>query len=538
MLNWHRNQDKKYDLSSSIGLKEKLYAVIPFGWGALSLFLAGKNKRNIFELYRIFSFSLGSLGSILFVYDHKIIANLIFIIAINLFFISNDLLKNRFEENFIVHFLNASYLGLSLYLYVMTLFPNWFPASNHLWQFIISSAPKTSLMLTLCLLFQNIGYFILGQILFGNRVVKNWFHSHKNLLNLEFIKPQHTNKIYILFIILIIIGSLTRILELLLGGSLLYAAGTVIPSSISSFVSQFSILYSIGWLYGYGISINNLINSKEKSNQLIKLITIVLISLEFIFQLISGSKGRFFTQVFIPLSGVYFLIKKKTTWRLVILFFGVGFLSWLVLYPTLTIYRGTFDNIQYNNFSISNNLQIAFQTIVNMNWNDYLDIILRPINQSGFAEQILALTSIIHNDVILPGERENLWQRLALFWIPRALWPEKPTTLSTNLIGRLSGRLNPENYTTSVLMTGPGEVFIYYGIWGSLLMIIAGLLVRGVNDLISPFKKYLILKVAIFIPFLGLISKIISGAFESIITGILMQIGVLYLLLWLFKKLF
>ncbi|NBD18237.1 MAG: hypothetical protein GVY04_19500 [Cyanobacteria bacterium] len=530
------NQKKADSLSSFLTLKEKLYTIIPFGWGALTLFLAGGTDRSISSFYRFLSFGLGSAGiSILTLVNSSLIqvlANILLILGINLFVLSNDLFNEKVDKNLTIHFLNAGYLGLALYLYVMTLYPMWF---QDLWPMIVVSAPQSALMLTLCLFCQNIGYFILGNLVFGASSVANWFNSRKNVLNLEFIKPNQISKVNLLFFTLIIMGSISRLIEIFLGGSILYGAVNVIPTSISSFLAQFSVLYPIGWLYGSA----KILSPQEKTNKLIKSITFVLISFELVFQFFSGSKGRFFTQIIIPLSAVYLLVKKKVSVQFVIIGFGLAFTSWLVLYPVLVVYReALFESYQLfgSSFSLIDNMNFAFQTMLNFSWNDYLDVVMDPLNKLGLAEQNLALTSIIHNDLRLPGTGENLWERLMFFWLPRFLWPAKPTNLSANLIGRLTGRVNPEDYTTSVLTTGPGEVFIYYGFAGSLLMIIAGLVFRGTNDLISPFLKFSQLKVATFIVFVGLVDGIISGNFEEAITGILLQLGLLYFIVWLFKK--
>lgn len=533
------NKQKANSLSSFVTLKEKLYAIIPFGWGALTLFLAGGNQRSFFTFYRFLSFGLGSAGlSILTLVNSslgQIFANILLIIGINLFVLSNDISKERVDKNLTIHFLNAGYLGLALYLYVMTLYPTWFPGANSLWQVIVVSAPQSALMLTLCLFCQNIGYFIFGKLVFGTSSVAKWFKSSKNVLNLEFIKPNQISKVNLLFFTLLIVGSVSRLIEIFLGGSILYGAINVIPTSISSFLAQFSVLYPIGWLYGTA----TIISPQEKTNKLIKSITFVLISFELVFQFFSGSKGRFFTQIIIPLSAVYLLVKKKVSVQLVIIGFGLAFTSWLVLYPVLVVYRSAlFESYQLSDssFSLIGGMNLAFQTLLDFSWDDYLKVVMHPLNQSRLAEQNLALTSIIHNDLTLQGAEDNLWERLLFFWLPRAFWPAKPTNLNVNLIGRLTGRLNPEDYTTSVLSTGPGEVFIYYGFAGSLLMIIAGLVFRGTNDLISPFQQFSHFKIAVFIVFLGSMKGVISGGFEEIITGIFLQLGVLYFIVWLFKK--
>jgi hypothetical protein len=258
------------------------------------------------------------------------------------------------------------------------------------------------------------------------------------------------------------------------------------------------------------------------------------LAFEFVYQLLSGSKGRFFTFIVLPIATVYILVKQKNSWFTFIIFSIFGFFSWLVVYPILTIYRNLLAELAFKgNIDPWNLLNKAFQMLQTYSWNDYWTTVLIPFNQSGITEQVIALTSIIHHQVTQPSHL--LWQRLFMFWIPRFLWSEKPIGLSGNLIGRLSGRLSSMDFTTSVLTTGPGELFLYYGVLGGLFMIFTGLLLRFVNEAISPFKLFTLFRVAILAAYMPLSQGILSGSFEGNFTGIIMQLGTLYLTLSIIK---
>jgi hypothetical protein len=239
--------------------------------------------------------------------------------------------------------------------------------------------------------------------------------------------------------------------------------------------------------------------------------------------------------VILPLASVFILVRQRISWRAIFLMGGAGIFSWLVVYPTLVIYRNLLVSIPLGaSIDPVEVLKRAFDILSNSSSEKYIETILTPLNQSGIAEQVTALTSIIHYQVSQEGSL--LWQRLFLFWVPRFLWPDKPVALSANLIGRLSHRLNPEDFTTSVLTTGPGELFLYYGFWGSSLMIFTGLLLRWLNEAISPFKVYTTFRVAVLVGYLPLMQGILSGSFESGLTGIVLQIGVIYTSLGVAKK--
>jgi hypothetical protein len=229
---------------------------------------------------------------------------------------------------------------------------------------------------------------------------------------------------------------------------------------------------------------------------------------------------------------VFLLIRQKVSWKSIFMIGSIGIIAWLFIYPTLTIYR----NLMLSNYAVINPLKIFLQSIQilsHYSWNQYIETILIPLTKSGIAEQVTAMTSIVHYQV--SQDSNLLWQRLFLFWIPRFLWPDKPMNLSGNLIGRLSHRVNSEDFTTSVLTTSPGELFLYYGLWGSVLMILPGLIFRWLNAAISPFKFYTSFRVAVMVAYLPLMRGLLSGSFESGLTGIVLQMGVLYLTLFLVK---
>ncbi|NEP54271.1 MAG: hypothetical protein F6K65_37990, partial [Moorea sp. SIO3C2] len=428
--------------------------------------------------------------------------------------------QNKFEANAAIHVVNGSYIGIGFYFFLMKNYPESF---SDLWQSILPSAPQAFDMLLLCFFFQNVGSYILwAWITPLSQAVSKWSTLPNNAVNLTFIKtPQHQ---VILFIILSSFGLISRLWNLSLG-NIYYTQGSGVPFFISSFLFQFDRLYVIGWLYGYSLWLKPYF----RRNTVVRL-TWLLIFVEFIYQLFSGSKGRFFNFVILPMASVFILTKQKVGWRAIGLIGGGGLLSWLLVYPILVIYRHLLVTTALGgNINPIDTLNLAFETLSTYSLDTYIETILRPLNDSGIAEQVTAMTSIIHYQVSQEGSL--LWQRLFLFWVPRFLWSDKPIALSGNLIGRLSNRLNDHDFMTSVLITGVGELYLYYGLLGSTLMALVGLLFRWMNESISPFRYPTPFRVAVFVAFLPLMQGILSGTFESGLTGIILQLGVLYFVL-------
>lgn len=510
-------------------LKENLLILMVFGIPGWSLVISNlldssRSRKACFLLILVSlsSFALGLIG--MSDTTHTINFQFITCISFIALTISIDSYLGKFWDNALLHLVNMGYGGVGFYFFIMNLYPDSFPL---FWKSILPSASTGFDMLILCLFFQTIGYYLVWQLLYPiSNSVKKWSLSPKNLINLSF--PGSSSCLPTLIGLFVGLGLTTRLWNLSLG-RIYYTEGSGIPFYISSFLAQFDRLYFVALLFGCALSFNA--NSKKSS---IGYGIWALVIFEFVYQLFSGSKGRFFNFVILPIASVFILVAKRISWKILLLILCIGIFSWLFAYPTLVVYRNLLA-ANTSSFFIDpvELLNQARQVLRSYSWEQYLEIILTPFNKSGIAEQVIAMTSIIHYDVSQEGS--FLWQRLFLFWIPRFLWPEKPVALSGNLIGRLSQRINEEDITTSVLTTAPGELFLYYGLWGSLLMILVGLMLRFLNYSLSPFNFYTPFRVAVLISYLPLAQGILSGSFESGLTGIVLQLGTLYAALLITK---
>lgn len=509
----------------SFGIKESIFFATILNWSAISLlfsnFLLSFKSKNISHIWSLlFLITSGLFLSLSTVIYNSLEFRFLLATSIVFFITCYDCYRNQFYDNLLIHITNSGYIGLAFYFVLMKYNPEEFP---NIWKDVIPSAPQTFDILILCLVFQNVGYYIVWNLLFANLNLDKWSVSSKNLINLSFIQNSYHQNI--LFIALCVLGSITRLWNFS-QGSIYYTQGSAIPSSVGSLLAQFDRLYVVAWLYGYTF----LLQTGLKKNA-VSYLTSILIIVELIYQLFSGSKGRFFSFVIKPVATIFIFRRLRVSWIAVIILLALGIFSWLLLYPTLVIYRDLLKtSTSLNSVEL---LAQSFQILKNYSWDKYIETILIPLNESGITEQVIAMTSIVHYQV--SQESSWFWQRLFLFWVPRFLWSDKPESLDINLIGRLTHRISSEDFQTSVLITAPGEIFLYYGFWGCALMIIPGLLFRWLNDAISPFKVYTFFRLAVMVAYLPLIQDSVGGTFEAGLTGIVMQIGVLYLILLLVK---
>lgn len=528
--------------SFRMGIKESIFLTTTLGWASPTYILGSllsSHKSSTAILYLLSNIGLAISFSCIFLFDiSSSILKLAFCLSLISFLVIFDCDRNKFFENATIHFCNSIFLGLACYFVAMDLYPEIFTDSiQDLLSKINTSIPTAFTMLNLCLIFQNIGYYLIWEI-FSNSSGK-WFLSDKNLVNLNFIR--NPNKQMILFAILMCLGLIFRISSLA-SGRFFYASASEaesegVSSSIASLLAQFEPLYKVGWLYGLALLFGrdrdttiDLKNTYKSASNLIITVSFFFFILELFYQLISGSKGRFLSFVIIPLATVFFFSHKKISNRAIIILISIIALSWLLIFPTLIIYRGIISStVISRDITFINFLQKSWETLQMLSWEKYQQLLLTPFNSSGNAEAVSALTSIVHFQSYLSQDSSNFWQRLFFFWIPRFLWSGKPEIASTNIIGRLTGRLGQEDYTTSVLTTAPGELFIYYGLMGSVFMILPGLIARWFNEATSPFKGFTAFRVAVYLSYLPQITTIVSSAaFEAPTTGIILQMVTLY----------
>lgn len=529
-----------------MGVKEVLFLAAIFGWTSIgyilgSILTSGK-KNQIFTKFFLILFTIAFLISL--VSDVNFFNAKIFICyTLIIWLVASDCYQQKFFDNITIHLSNSTYLGAVSYFFIKQYYPQIF-SDYQFWTTISSSAPMALDILLLCLIFQNLGYYFCWNFALNFFPKLNqWFLSARNLVNLDFIETKADQlKFFLLFSVL----GLMPLISAAATGKFFYINAQVSKDAgvsflIASFLGQFSGLFDVAWFYGVATSF-----SQDKSSNFSQGITKpivnstmvqfcwVLIGLYFIYQVISGSKGRFLSFVILPLGNIYLFSHQRVSWK--VFGFGtvIGSISWLIIFPLMVNYRKFISSVGVGGkTTIQDLLTKAWDNLTVISWEDYREIIFTPFNNSGISEQVTAMTSIIYYNVQQPSEL--LWQRLFLFWVPRFIWPEKATILSGNLIGRLSGRLGEADYNTSVVIPSSGELFLYFGLLGSILMILPGLIMRWFNQALSPFLNYSPARLAIYFAYLPTLSNFVFANFQSGITGIIMQLSILYFALYTVK---
>jgi hypothetical protein len=520
--------------SLNTGFKESIFLMGVLGWASIGILLnniaKSSGKKNLGNQL-LFSFSgLSALvGTFYLGLDlQSPIPRFLYCFGIVMLVVAIDFERKQFYQNITIHLNNSAFVGIAFYFVCMQLYPDSFGVVGGLWERILPSVPTAFNMLILCLICLNIGYYFVYPILFAFLALKkSWFFSVRNSFNLLFIRKS-SDELF-LFITFSLLGLITRIWNFTLGRFFAAGGGAAesqsIPGLISSFLAQFDSLYTIAWLYGIILMFQQDFK-KNEGQKLIGGITVFLVIIELVYQVISGSKGRFATSVIIPLAFAYYFARRKVSWAIFLGFGMVGLTSLFFVYPLLVIYRGEISAVTYAPDPVVL-MGKAWNTLQSLSWDQYQQTVLIPFNSSGITEQVIAMTSIVHFVDRLPLPPEYLWERLLWFWLPRFLSPGKLPTFPANAIGRLTERVGASDFTTSVLQTGPGELFIYYQLFGCLMMIIPGILFRWFNESASPFRLYSHFRMAIFITYLPLMFGILGGGFEAGVTGMMLQLGVL-----------
>ena len=420
----------------------------------------------------------------------------------------------------LLHMMNAAYVLLSAYFVAMIHWPMLFPTD---WLDFFPVAYDAFDVLLASQLFHATGYLLavhLHSLLrpFINPVARP-ITRHLECAN---VRPQED---FVVFAVLLGIGSIGRVINFA-SGAYWYLQGSSLSFETSSFVSQFDRIYYLGWIYG----IATFLTRRRALFTPIVLVSIILAALEIVYQLLSGSKGRFFVFVIQPIAVVYVLSRLNVPRKALLSLLVLGAVSWLVIYPVLVKYRLAVSEDSPDDATTATHALVdSAKHATKSDNNEYLDIVLTPFMKSNRAEQVAALSSIVMYHPAQPPE--HLWQRLTLFWIPRFIWNDKPEALSGNLIGRLTGRVASHNLGTSVISTGPGEAFLYYGFAGTALMLLAGLLLYVTERIISPFHRRTPFRIALFAVYSATPFGVLSGHFEAQMTGFVMQMGALALTL-------
>ncbi|MFN7132901.1 MAG: hypothetical protein ACK4N5_12540, partial [Myxococcales bacterium] len=518
---------------SAMGVREHLFLVLAMGPTSagvlLHSLLAGRNRRAVSRFVALVSLIVCAVLLLLIHTDvSPFVARAALSVTFTVLVVAIDCLRTDTDMHMVLHAVNATFSITALYFGAMALWPLYFADP---WLQVMPAAATACDMLLLCQLLNVLGYAFAPMLKKPFEApLRRWLSGARNPLNGTFARTS--DREFVLFFALLLLGSIGRVWNIV-NGAFFYVDKSSVPVSAASFIAQFDRLFHVAWLYGAILTFTK----RRRVDGPVGLATWTVIALEFAYQLISGSKGRFFFYVIRPLGVAFILSTRRVSRKMLAALIVAGVASWFLVYPALVSYRANLSSARPE--SVSHAAQMLTNVVENAeatNDKDRVATLLTPALESNFAEQVTALTSIVYFEPF--QDSSELWKRLLFFWVPRFLWYEKPQALSGNLIGRLTGRLNEGNFDTSVVITGPGELYLYYGMWGALLMFLAGIVIRLGNALLAPFASGdTPLKIAIFVAYFEFLSGGMTGQFESSITGLVLQIAVLAAVLTVLNRL-
>ncbi|MGQ9865122.1 MAG: hypothetical protein ACUVSQ_02380 [Pseudanabaenaceae cyanobacterium] len=515
-------------------LKENFFLLATLNWGALGLLLGGwGSSRAGFGLVAALPLGLGLSSTAFWLFDaESLLARACLLTALVSGLVVYDLGCGRFRYRAIAHGVNGVYLSFAVYFVALDQFPEAFLPVLEYWREIAVGAREAFDMLIGCFLFQNLGYYALWPLLTQFKIFRKpgWNLSPQNIFNVAFLKTAGDRTLF--FYRLGSVGLLPRFLGLARGRVFYFDGGSGI-SFLDSLLAQFQSAYNAAWIFGVLLLIQPAFSTNgwgPSARRWLKAGVAFVLSTEFFVQLVGGSKGGFYLAVVVPLALAYLFGRQQVSWGVMGLLVSTGLVAVLVVYPTLTIYREQLFALLAEKSRVEA-VWDAFQQMLTLPWTDYEAIVLRPFNQSGTTEQVVALTASVKFRETIAEDPQLLFQRLLLFWVPRIAWPGKPEALNLNRIGRLTQRVGPEDFGTAVLLTGPGELYLYFGLAGCGLMLLPGFLLRWLEEATSPFWAFSPFRIALFLTFFPRLALVLTSAFESSLSGLILQFLSLYVVL-------
>jgi hypothetical protein len=243
------------------------------------------------------------------------------------------------------------------------------------------------------------------------------------------------------------------------------------------------------------------------------------------YEVLSGSKGRFATFVIFPIIMLAVFQRRRVSWRVTAIFGAVALVSAFVVYPALSSYRGELAASTDPTRPAVGLLRGAAG-----NWSeDYEDKMGHVFLNGAAAEEVVASTSLVYFEV--RRDSDILWQRMLAFMVPRGVWLDKPMELKGNELGVESYRVMRGDEGTSVIQTGIGELYVYFGAIGALGFFLAGLVMRWVDVAVTCFRGSEILRLGLSVYVFRTLPSVVTMEFETSVTGALSSVLIFWALL-------
>ena len=345
-----------------------------------------------------------------------------------------------------------------------------------------------------------------------------------------------TSMVRILFFY--IISWLFRFINMRIGfyGSSFHAAKSpdvVAPITYDSLI----LLASTLPLYGYACyTLWFFASCKKKGVRISIIIWLVMFVLELINSTFLGWKGGFIPIILIP-AIAYHYAKKKICAKHVALMVFVVIIFLYTSFPIVIVYRdmarssfwaGRF----FEDFSM--NVYSTFKQVSSYSIGTYLKEITQSIlNRIAGIDSMVILVKCVPAVVDFQYGRTLI--NLFISFVPRALWPAKPTITTGWLFATKFLGWN-QTFRSQAGITQLGDLYLNFHIIGIIVgMFATGVLVRSTYLYLIKRNKVGMLSILLYIFSFYSFLKIEKGIAESYVY-LLEQIAIVFLVIWLIKS--
>jgi hypothetical protein len=466
----------------------------------LGIAARGSGRKAVFVLA-----ALVCLATVVsFLVDEPIVAHSALLVAVCLGALLWDTRSANKHPSHVSHVLYGSAITFSVFIAWMTISPELF---SDLWQEI--RAPEV-IILVQRITILGMAAFSFGLVA-GDRLLQVPFNALRDAIVL--IEPRNAQETRRMTMVVFVAG-MSLFATLIASKGFGYLAATRLDASVESLLGTVMFVYYLA-LY--------LANAQAFSHKQGLKQVLFIDALALTYELVSGSKGRFAVYVLFPIFLLSIFFRRRVTWGRTFGLGAVGLVAALAIYPLLVEYRS-----EYAKTTDVEHTGDRFRAASSRWSDDYTAKILRPVLESNTPEHVTALTSIVYYDVRI---EQPVVMRLLTFWIPRAIWREKPMAVDPNLVGRASHRLGAADRNTAVLTTSMGELYLTYGSWGALFLALTGFVCRVLDVCFSPFERSSPWRAAVGAYLLVTLPTLLMGGFDGPLTGMMNSIGVVFAIL-------
>ncbi|GEM_PF-4299826 len=357
------------------------------------------------------------------------------------------------------------------------------------------------------------------------RLVSNLFKNIPNINNYTL----NIRNLPLVLIFLFVVGWISRVILILNGNYYHIEVGynPIKPPEGFLLISHYLGIGSLFPIIGLSICFFEWLKKQNQKKYLI--ISILLLLLELVYALPSGSKER----VLLPIAILLFLWSLKGGLPLApVIFFSSIFIFFI--FPFIGLYRSLFlTGDMFIDFQRAFDLYIDLFRGFNL---EKLNLILTPMFAERLNYSIIVAKIVEDTPHIWDFKLGYSYLMFFIAIIPRIIWHNKPAvSIFANDFGRDYGFISPVDYMTSIDMTWVGEMFINFGWYGILCGFFYGLFYQIIYSYFLKNGKISVLSA--FFYSIGLYYMVRGGMFTIQFVGVVkIYLVILFLLFPFIKK--